>query len=400
MAIDWQEIRQRFVPFDGHYLDGNSLGLCTKASAEQAKLVLHEWQTLGIGGWFGADPPWLRMSREGGALCAPIVGAEPSRVIATGSTTANLHQGLATFYKPTPQRDRIVIDDGCFPTDGYAVQSHLRMRGLPSSALERVPMRGDLFEEEDLIAAIESDGVALAVLPVVVFSTGQLIDVERVQSAATAAGVTVLWDASHAAGSVPMRLDDWGCEYAFWCGYKYLNGGPGCVAFAYLREALEPGMAGWFGSSDEALFDMPSELRPADGAARLQQGTPHMLSLAPLLGSLSGFPAIGEVRQRSLELTGHLLDRLDDTLAAHGFGTATPRDPSRRGGHVSLRHPDAERLVHALAKMNIVTDYRRPDLIRVAPVALYNDEPDVDAVVEALVKLTSKPTASAVGRRA
>ena len=397
-SVDWSALRGRFtIPPDTIYLDGNSLGLPCRDAEAALRQALDAWRSHGIAGWFGGERPWLAMAREVATLTAPLVGAEPTDVIATGSVTVNLHQGLSTLFKPDGERRRIVLDDTAFPTDSYAVASHLRLRGLdPADDLVRVPAGPDGFlEESDLIDAIERPDVAAAVLPVVVYSTGQLIDVERVTAAARRAGVVVLWDASHAVGSVPLKLNDWGCDYAVWCGYKYLNGGPGCVAglFRHARHAKSaPGLAGWFGSSEKSMFAMPSDLDPADDAGRLQLGTPHVLSLAPLLGSLRPFAEVGmdAIRARSLELTSHLLKAFDRRLSAYGFTLKTPRSPDRRGGHITLRHPSAKCLVDRLAEHAVVLDYREPSLIRVAPAALYNTIEDIDRFIVLATGLISE----------
>ena len=380
---DWPGLRRRFRLPTGvaAYLDGNSLGLlCDEAERELGR-TLDEWRTLGIGGWTDATPPWLRLSREVAAGYARVVGAEPRCVVAHGSTTLLIHQALATLYDP--ERGKILVDDLCFPTDGYAVASHLRLRGLdPRTHLVRVPSRdGYTLDEDDLIAALTPD-VAMALLPAVLFGSGQLLDLKRITAAARERGVVVGWDCSHAAGSVPLDLSKLDPDFAIWCGYKYLNGGPGCVAGAYVSPRhLErsPGLAGWFGSSDESMFRMDRDQTPADDAGRWMLGTPHVLSLAPLLGSLRVFDEAGidAVRRRSLELTDLLIREAEERLSPLGFSVVTPRDPARRGGHVALRHPDAERIVAALLRRGIVTDFRHPDVIRVAPATLYNDESDV-----------------------
>ena len=393
-AVDWPAVRARFrLPPDEVYLDGNSLGpLCDAAEVELAR-TLDEWRTLGIGGWTGGSPPWLELSRRVGAEYAKVAAAAPRNVIAHGSTTLMLHQALATLFHPRPGRDKVLVDDLCFPTDGYAVASHLRLRGLdPAAHVLRAGSRdGYNLDEEDLIDAMAPD-VAVAVLPAVLFGSGQLLDVPRLTAAARERGVVVGWDCSHAIGSVPLDLGELDPDFAFWCGYKHLNGGPGCVAGAFVSPRhldAPPGLAGWFGSSDETMFRMERHQTPAVDAASWQLGTPHVLSLAPLLGSLRLFNEVGlnAVRRRSLALTDLLIERADADLETLGFSVITPRHHRRRGGHVALRHPDAERFVAALLIRGVVTDFRHPDVIRVAPVALYNDEADVKRFVHAVQQL-------------
>ena len=388
--VDWPAIRRGFhVPEGLCYLDGNSLGLASDAAEAALESALLQWKRLAIRGWTEADPSWLTLSRKVAARCAPIVGADPASVIACGSTTSNLHQLLATRFHATADRRKIVVDSVAFPTDAYVVDSHLRQRGLdPATHAIRVESRDGLtLDSGDIVTALSRPGVAIAVLPAVIYTSGQLLDLAHIQNEVKRLDVRVIWDCSHAAGSVPLDLDASGADAAVWCGYKYLNGGPGCVAFAYLNRrhfAEEPGLAGWFASSDDALFAMPPELRPAADARRLQMGTPHVLSLAPLLGSVATVAdiGIGAIRQRSLELTTLLIEQIDATLP--DFEIVTPRDPSQRGGHVTVRHPAARRIVQQLTAENVITDFREPDLVRIAPVALYNDEDDVHRVVTSL----------------
>ena len=390
---DWPAIRRRFHCPDGvSYLDGNSLGLASDAAQAALERALQQWKDLGIAGWMDADPPWLDLSREVTRRCAPIVGAKADQIVACGSTTSNLHQLLATLFEPDDERNAIVVDSVAFPTDRYVVDSHLRLRGLdPVTHAVVVPSRDGLtLDTRDVLDALARPGVAIAVLPAVVYTSGQLLDLKTIQAEAERLGVAMIWDCSHAAGSVPLDLDEIDADAAVWCGYKYLNGGPGCVAFAYLNRrhfGLRPGLAGWFASSDDALFAMPPKLHPAPDARRLQMGTPHVLSLAPLLKSLElvADAGIDAIRQRSLELTSLLMNLIDARLP--DFAIVTPRGPSERGGHVTVRHPDARRLVPALASAGIVTDFREPDLIRIAPVALYNTEADVERVTTALGRL-------------
>ena len=393
-TVDWAQVKARFrVPAGTTYLDGNSLGPLCDAAEDELRRTLDEWRTLGIGGWTDADPPWLELSRRVGAEYAKIVAAPPRCVIAHGSTTLLLHQALATLFRPRPGRDRILVDDLCFPTDGYAVASHLRLRGLdPATHAVRVPSRdGYNLEEDDLIDAMTGN-VAMAVLPAVLFGSGQLLDLPRLTRAAKERGILIGWDCSHAIGSVPLDLGELDPDFAFWCGYKHLNGGPGCVAGAFVSPrhlGAPPGLAGWFGASAETMFRMERNLTPAADAGRWQLGTPHVLSLAPLLGSLRVFNEVGiaAVRRRSLQLTDLLIDRAEAELSPLGFSVVTPRGHGRRGGHVALRHADAEQLVAALLARGVVTDFRHPDVIRVAPVALYNDAADVRKFLEEIASI-------------
>jgi len=360
------------------YLDGNSLGPLS-APAERAVLrVLEEWKSLGIAGWMGASPPWFTAAEEAGRLLAPLVGAEADEILVANSTTINLHQLLATLYQPAGSRVRILADELAFPSDLYALQSHLRLRGRdPRADLVRVPSRDGLtLAEQDLADAMTGD-VALAVLPAVVYTSGQLLDVAWLTRQAHARGVLIGFDCSHSVGAVPHALDAWGVDFAFWCSSKYLNSGPGGVGCLYLNRrhfGRPPGLAGWFGCRKERQFDMAPDFDPAPDAQALQVGTPHLLSLAPLLATLEIVREAGidRLRARSLRLTAFLMELAEAELGAYGFSVATPREDSRRGGHVALVHTEALRICQALKEAGIVVDHRPPNIVRLAPIALYN----------------------------
>ncbi|EQD57868.1 kynureninase, partial [mine drainage metagenome] len=268
------------------YLDGNSLGLLSVDAQEAVLAELGRWRTLGVGGWAAGDPSWFHLSEEIAELLTTIVGARPDEVSLTGSTTVNLHQLLATFYEPRPGRCVILMDAMSFPTDHYAVESHLRLRGLdPRECLREIAPGGEFFAQE-IAEALTAD-VALAVLPAVLYRSGQLLDVQALSREARRRGVLVGWDLAHAAGAVQLELHDWDVDFAFWCNYKYLGGGPGAMASLFVHERhfdRTPGMWGWFGSDKSLQFDMNTVFTPARGAGSLQLGTPHILSAAALRG--------------------------------------------------------------------------------------------------------------------
>ncbi len=221
-----------------------------------------------------------------------------------------------------------------------------------------------------------TDRVALAVLPSVVYRSGQLLDLGRIAAEGRARGVVVGFDCSHSVGAVPHRFDDWGADFAFWCSYKYLNGGPGAVGALYLNRrhfGAGPGLAGWFGVRKDRQFDMGPDFEGAEGAGRLQVGTPHVLALAPLLGALEVIEEAGidAIRRKSLALTGYLRALVDQELGSFGFGCVTPVEDARRGGHLALTHPEAARICKAMIARGVIPDHRPPDIVRVAPVALY-----------------------------
>jgi len=384
--------RDRFyIPTETLYFDGNSLGLLSR-DAEQAVLAaLDQWRKLAIDGWTGGPRPWFYVGEELGAALADLVGAQPSEVVVTGGITVNLHALLATFYRPTAGRTRIVADALNFPSDLYALQSHLRLRGFdPSEDLVLVPSRdGRTLDEEDVLAALDRPDVALAWLPSVLYRSGQLLDLPRLAAAAQARGITIGFDCAHSIGSVPHQLHAWGVDFAVWCTYKYLNAGPGAVGGLYVHErhhALGPAMTGWWGNDKQTQFDMAPEFTPAQSAGAWQIGTPSVLGAAALYGSMAVLREAGiqRVREKSLALTSLLMELADRYLAPLGFEIGTPRDPDRRGGHVALEHPAAVRITRALKARGIVPDFRPPNVIRLAPVALYTRYRDVGEVIMAL----------------
>ncbi len=368
--------RDRFYRKPGEiYLDGNSLGLLSTDAEACVLRVLNEWKTLGIGGWTDAAKPWYTLSESLSEALAPLIGADIDEVIVTGSTTANLHQLLATLYLPESGRDRVLMDALSFPSDIFAVESFLRGRGLdPKTHLHRVPSQnGRTLETGDILAALETGLYCLAVLPSVIYTSGQLLDMARITAVARANGTVIGWDLSHSVGTVPHELDAIGADFAFWCSYKYLNAGPGAVGGLYLnrRHFGKPvGLAGWWGSDKQKQFAMTHEFSPATSAGALQVGTPHLLSLAPLEGALriTGEAGIHRVRAKSLALTAFLREMV---VAEFGFALATPSADDERGGHLAVIHPEAARISRALRRTHVVPDFRPPDILRLAPVALY-----------------------------
>ena len=382
-----------YLQEDVVYMDGNSLGLLSRRAEKTLLDVLNDWKDLGIGGWTKGERPWFYLSERLGEVAAPLVGAAPEEVVVTGSTTVNIHQLVSTFYRPEGDRTKIVATELDFPTDVYALQSQLRLRGLdPAEHLVRVRGRdGRTIAEEDVVAAM-TDEVALVFMPAVLYRSGQLLDVERLTREAHERGIAIGFDAAHSIGSVPHRFSDWGVDFALWCSYKHLNGGPGAVAGLYVnREHFGhlPGLAGWFGSDKDRQFDMEHDFVPGGSAGAYQIGTPHLLSLAPLLGSLEMFAeaGIGRIREKSLRLTGYLMDLVERELGGMGFSIGTPRESGRRGGHVALEHAEAARICEALKENGIVPDFRAPNVIRLAPVALYTSYADVRRTVRVLAEI-------------
>ena len=373
--------RQRFyVPTDTIYLDGNSLGLLSRDAEAATLAALNDWKTLGIGGWLEAEPPWFTIGETLGELTAPLIGAEPDEVVVTGTTTVNLHALVATFYQPAGRCRKIVATALDFPSDVYALGSQIRLRGGdPAADLLLVPSRdGRTIDEADIVAAM-SDEVALVLLPSVLYRSGQLLDLAGLSAAARARNIPIGFDCAHSIGAVPHAFDEWGVDFAFWCNYKYLNGGPGSVGGLYVNRrhfGTAPGLAGWWGYQKERQFAMRHDWEGAAGAGAWQISTPPVLATAPLLGSLRIFAEAGidAVRAKSLAQTAYLIDLLEATgLTAPetGYRIGTPRQPERRGGHVALEHDAGPRIARALKARGVVPDFRPPDVIRLAPIPLY-----------------------------
>jgi kynureninase len=379
-----------YLPPGQIYLDGNSLGLLSRPAEAAIQRAVEQWKTLAIEGWTSGDEPWFFLGEELAQLVAPLIGAAVDEVIVANSTTVNLHQLLATLFQPYGRRTKLLTDALAFPSDSYALQSHLILRGLdPATHLVRVPSRdGFTIDEADVIAAM-TDDVHTAVLPAVVYTSGQILDMPRLTRAARERGIVIGWDLCHSIGAIDHELDAWDADFAFWCSYKYLNAGPGAVGGLYLNRrhfGRPPGLAGWFSSDKARQFDMSPTLAPAHGAAAMQIGTPHVLSIAALRGSLELIQQAGlpRLRERSLRLTRYLMDLSREYLAPVGVTIATPADDHRRGGHVALIHPDAARVCKALRAAGVVPDHRPPNVIRLAPVALYNTFTECFDAVQAL----------------
>lgn len=376
----WAHLRAEFhLPPGQIYLDGNSLGLLSRRAEAGLLRAVEQWRTLGIGGWTDAAPPWLTLAETLAGKIAPLVGATAEEIAVTGQTTLNLHQLLATLFDPAhPARRTIVGDRLNFASDTYALQSHLRLRGLdPAAHLRLIPSHdGRTLRTKDIVAAFAPD-VQLAVLPAVLFTSGQLLDLATLTREAHARGVLIGFDCSHSIGAVPHDFDRAGVDFAFWCHYKWLNAGPGAAGGLFLSRrhfGRAPGLSGWWGVRADRRFDMAPVHEPAAGAAALHVGTPPILAMAPLLGALELVEEAGgvaAVRERSLALTEFLMEQIDAGLAGLGFEIVNPRMAAERGGHVALAHRDAWRICRALKVAGVVPDFRQPDTIRLAPAPLY-----------------------------
>ncbi|MBP3951776.1 kynureninase [Bacillus suaedae] len=374
----------------GIYLDGNSLGLLSKRAEASLLDVLDSWKRYGIDGWTNGDNPWFYLSEKLGDQMAPIVGANPNEVIVTGSTTVNLHQLVSTFYQPNDRRTKILADELNFPSDIYALKSQLKLKGYdPSEHLVEVKSEdGHTLREEDIIAAM-TDDIALIVLPGVLYRSGQVLDMELLTKEAHKRNIVIGFDLCHSVGSIVHELSAWDVDFAFWCNYKHLNGGPGSTGGLYVNQrhfGSEPGLAGWFSSRKDKQFDMDHELTAAEHAGAFQIGTPNLFSMAPIIGALSMFNEVGmeQIREKSLKLTSYFMQLIQAELAKFGLVIQNPIDDHKRGGHIYLEHPEAARICKALKAEGVIPDFRTPNGIRLAPVALYNTFEDVWNAVQIL----------------
>jgi kynureninase len=368
------------------YLNGNSLGLMPKTARELVLQELDDWAALAVEAHFKGRTPWYSYHEVFREIGARLVGAVPGEVVMMNGLTVNLHLMMATFYRPTSSRHKILIEDGAFPSDAYAAQSQLALHGFdPAESLIRVaPREGERFlRTEDLVELLATRGgeIALVLLPGVQYYTGQLLDIPAITAAAREAGCVAGWDLAHAAGNVPLRLHDWDVDFAAWCSYKYLNAGPGGIAGCFVHERHGSGdglprMAGWWGNDPQTRFrmDLEREFVPQAGADGWQLSNPPILAMAPLRASLQIFEEAGmeSLRRKSVVLTGYLEWLLDRT-AGNRLEVITPRDPEARGCQLSLRVLDRpEEARAALEEAGVVLDFRPPDVLRVAPVPLYN----------------------------
>ncbi len=384
------------------YLCGNSLGLQPHAAATYVHQELDEWRNLGVLGHFKGLRPWARYHELAAGPTATLVGAHEDEVVCMNSLTVNLHLMLTTFYRPEGARRKILIEQDAFPSDRYAVQSHLDLHGLNAEQglIEIAPRPGEqAVRTEDLLTYIDQAGpeIALVLLPGVQYYTGEVYDMAAITRHARKAGARVGFDLAHAIGNIPLALHEWNADFAVWCTYKYLNAGPGAVAGCFVHQrhshqATLPRLAGWWGHDKATRFQMGPNFSPIDSAEGWQLSNPPILAFAPLLASLQMFDDTGmeALRAKSLQLSGYLQLLLTQQLDEQ-IQIITPLNPARRGCQLSLRVRQGARqgraLFEALEAHGVIGDWREPDVIRIAPVPLYNRFEDVFAFVSILRQL-------------
>lgn len=373
------------------YLCGNSLGLQPKRTRSILEQELDDWARLGVEAHFDGMRPWYSYHEQFRETGARLVGARPGEVVMMNSLTVNLHLMMVSFYRPTRERYKILIDYPTFPSDTYAVKTQIIHHGLdPADALTVMqPREGEnTLRTEDIEHAIEREGdsIALVLLAGVNFFTGQFYDIPRITKAAQARGCVMGVDLAHAAGNVPLQLHDWNVDFACWCNYKYLNSGPGAVAACFVHERHGrnidlPRFAGWWGNDPDSRFKMhlQPEFVARQGADGWQLSNPPIMALAPVVASMEIFDAVGmaALREKSLKLTGYL-EFLLDQIPNKRYEVITPRDPAARGAQLSiLAHDEPKALFKRLQQQHVVGDFREPNVIRVAPAPLYNSFHDV-----------------------
>lgn len=371
------------------YFTGNSLGLMPKKAREYVDAELDDWARFAVEGHLNARHPWLPYHEFLTEQMARVIGAKSIETVAMNSLTVNLHLLMVSFYRPQGERRKVVIEKGAFPSDQYAVESQIKWHGLDPREflIELTPRDGEFtLRTEDIVAAIERDGasIALVMLGGVNYYTGQAFDMQAITAAGHKAGAMVGFDLAHAAGNLELKMHDWDVDLAVWCSYKYLNGGPGAVGGAFVHERHARAfdrcrLAGWWGHDKETRFLMGPEFKPLAGAEGWQVSNPPILQMAALRASLEIFDEAGmqSLAERSKQLTGHL-ETLIDQIANDRIEIITPRDPQQRGCQLSIRVKNADRSLHeTLVARGVYADWREPDVIRVAPVPLYNSFNDV-----------------------
>jgi kynureninase len=377
------------------YLCGNSLGLQPRRAAEYVEQELDKWKNLAVDGHFQGTRPWMSYHRLATKGFAELVRAQDREVIAMNTLTVNLHILMASFYRPTAERCKIVIEDGAFPSDNYAAASQLKTHGFdPGSNLLEWAPRPDtgLLHIDDLATLLDREGdtVALLLLPGVQYYTGQVLDMAAICELGRRHGCRVGLDLAHAVGNVPLALHDWAPDFASWCTYKYLNSGPGAIAGAFIHErhtSPDDFLHGWWGNDEKTRFLMEAPFRPAPGAEAWQMSNPPILSLAPVIASLELFQQAGIdiLREKSVLLTGYLRWLIERRFAGR-IGILTPAEAQGCQLSLVVEDPsvDARGLFERLVELNVTGDWRHPNVIRVAPAPLYNSFDDVFEFAERL----------------
>ncbi len=378
------------------YMTGNSLGLQPKATKQYINQELEDWANLGVEGHFEAKTPWLPYHEFLTESMAHVVGAKPIEVIVMNTLTANLHFMMVSFYKPTKKRYKILIESDAFPSDKYAVESQLRHHGYDDKegVVLWKPREGEeLLNYDDLEAILEAQGdeIALIMLGGINYYTGQFFDLKRIATLGHKYGCNVGFDCAHGAGNVQLNLHDSGADFAVWCTYKYLNAGPGSLAGCFVHERHAHNrelnrFTGWWSHNKKTRFNMRGEFDQLPGAEGWQLSNPPILSMAAIKASLDMFQEVGieKLTAKSKKLTGYFEFLLND-LSEDAIKIISPTNPDERGCQLSIQVKNANKTLHnKLTEAGVISDWREPDVIRCAPVPLYNSFEDVYQLVEKL----------------
>lgn len=381
------------------YFCGNSLGLQPKSTSEFVNQELEDWKMLGVEGHFRAKNPWMPYHEFLTNSLAKIVGAKPIEVVAMNALTVNLHLMMVSFYRPKGKRVKIMMEADAFPSDHYAVKSQLNFHGVSNEdgLILLKPREGeDTIRTEDILQIIEEQGETIALIMIggVNYYTGQLFDMKTITSAGHSKGCTVGFDLAHAVGNVKLELHSWGVDFAVWCSYKYLNAGPGAVAGCFVNEKHAsdsdlPRFSGWWGHDKESRFTMPDDFVPIPTTESWQLSNAPILSMASLRASLAIFEEVGveKLNAKSIKLTQFLQD-LILAIGDSRISIITPIDPNQRGCQLSIRIAEIGREVfEELEKLGVILDWREPDVLRLAPVPLYNSFEDVFRFIDLLKRI-------------
>ncbi len=388
-----KDFRSRFYLNEGEiYMDGNSLGLANRDAEEALLKVMEVWKKEGVKIWNTENGHFFNISRLIADRSAPLINADPEEIVSMGTITTNIHQALLSFYKPSKDRYKILVDELNFPSDIYAVKSVLEIKGYGEEALKVIRSRdGRTLLEDDIIEAMTED-VAIIWLPSVLYRSAQLLDMERISKEAHKRGIYIGWSLAHSMGSVPHDFKKIDPDFAVWCTYKYLNAGPGANAGLFINKkhfGMSAGLRGWFGNKDETQFVMSHDFDQDKDANGWLCGTHNMFSIYPVYGALKIYEDAGihAIRKKSLHINAYLMYLIDEKLSKYGFTIGNPREDEKRGGHVACEHSQAYQISSALRDLKVIPDFREPNVIRLAPVALYNTYEEVYRLVEILEKI-------------
>lgn len=384
---------------DWLYFTGNSLGLQPKTTKAYIQQELDDWANYGVEGHFEAQNPWMPYHEFLTQNMAKIVGAKPIEVVVMNTLTTNLHLLMVSFYQPTKEKYKIVIESDAFPSDRYAVQSQLEFHGYDVSEglVEWIPRPGEeLLRMDDLETILEEQGdeIALLLIGGVNYYTGQYLDLKRIAELGHAKNCMVGIDLAHGAGNIQPELHESGVDFAAWCTYKYLNSGPGSLAGLFVHEKHAhdkklPRFSGWWNHNKETRFNMRQPFDVMPGAEGWQLSNPPILSMAAIKASLDLFAEVGmeALREKSEKLTGYF-EFLVNEIGSEDIKIITPSNPKERGCQLSIQVQNADKSLHQkLTENHVITDWREPDVIRCAPVPMYNSFEDVFRMVEILKSL-------------